>query len=388
MLNEDESLEVSQSTISTGRMTREKKRRLVISIAIATFVGILLIFFYKLRSVLWPFIFAFFIAYIFDPWIDFLQKKGLPRVAAILLVLIGIALGLVLLAVLLFPQMNAEIGQAVSKFPQYAEVIRSKAAPYFQDFVLQHPELTKQIENYYDTNLRQKLPTLLAPVLNFIGTMFSGVVNFIVTMLNLLLVPVLAFYMLKDFPQIKEGIIEVIPPRHEEKFRKKLGEVDSALSQYLRGQLTVSLCLAFIYITGLLILRVPLAIPIGLFSGLANMVPYLGFVLGISLSMLLSFVDNQEWQRLIWIIALYAFAQLNEGTWIGPLVVGRRTGLHPVVIMLALVIGGTLFGFMGMLLAVPFMAVASVFIKTAYESYVNSEWYRSRQQQKALTIAE
>jgi predicted PurR-regulated permease PerM len=387
-LNENEILETSAGPFLDKSAKRARRRRWLISAVIAAFVAILVIFFYRLRSVLWPFIFAFFIAYIFNPWIDFLQRKGVPRVAAILLVLTGFSLVIVLFVVLLFPQMSSEIGQAASKFPQYAEVIRSKTAPYLQDFVMRHPELTRQIENYYNMNLKQKLPSLLTPVLNFVGTMFSGFVNFIVTMLNLLLVPVLAFYMLKDFPQMKERIIEMIPPRHEERFRKKLSEVDSALSQYLRGQLTVSLALASIYTIGLLILGVPLAIPIGLFSGLANMVPYLGFILGISLSMLLSFVDNQEWQRLIWIIALYAFAQLNEGTWIGPLVVGRRTGLHPVVIMLALVIGGTLFGFMGMILSVPFMAVASVFIKTAHESYLNSDWFKSRHPAKALTIAE
>jgi predicted PurR-regulated permease PerM len=157
-----------------------------------------------------------------------------------------------------------------------------------------------------------------------------------------------------------------------------LKDVDEALSQYLRGQLSVSMVLAVIYTIGLLVLRVPLAIPIGFFSGLANMVPYLGFVLGISASMFFSFVDNQEWQRLIWIVAVYAFAQLLEGTVVGPLFVSKSTGLHPVIIMLALVIGGSLFGFMGMLLAVPFMAVASVFVKSTYMAYLNSTWYQQR----------
>ncbi len=115
------------------------------------------------------------------------------------------------------------------------------------------------------------------------------------------------------------------------------------------------------------------------------MVPYLGFVLGISASMLLSFLDNQQWQRIVWIIALYAFAQLNEGTWIGPLAVGKRTGLHPVLVMLALVIGGTLFGFMGMVLAVPFVAVASVFVKDAYENYLTSTWYGPAADERAET---
>jgi predicted PurR-regulated permease PerM len=370
-------------------LNKDRRRHLLTTTALIAGVLLLLIFFYSLRSVLWPFIIAFFIAYIFNPWIDFLQRKGVPRVAAILLVLIALLTVFVLMMVLVVPQMSKEIAQAVSKFPQYAEVIRAKMAPWLQDFVDRHPEIAKRIEEYYNTNLKQRMPALLTPILNFIATMFSSVVNFIVIMLNLLLVPVLAFYMLKDFPQIKQRILELIPPRHTAKVRKKIAEVDAAVSQYLRGQLTVSLCLAFIYVTGLLILRVPLAIPVGLLSGFANMIPYLGIILGISTSMLLSFVDNQDWHRLVWIVAVYVFAQVNEGTWIGPLVVGRRTGLHPVVIMLSLVIGGTLFGFMGMLLAVPFMAVASVFIKTAYETYLNSQWYlHHHHKQKPVSIAE
>jgi predicted PurR-regulated permease PerM len=205
--------------------------------------------------------------------------------------------------------------------------------------------------------------------------MFSNFVDFIVMMLNLLLVPVLAFYLLLDFAELKRRFIEALPPRYQERLIRWFNEADEALSQYLRGQLSVALALGVIYTIGLVILRVPLAIPIGLFSGLGNMVPYLGFILGIGASLLMSFVDNQEWQRLVWIVALYTGAQVLEGTVLSPLLVGKRTGLHPVVIMLSLIIGGTLFGFMGMLLSIPFMSVAVVFLKAGYESYLQSEWY-------------
>lgn len=358
------------------------KQRRLIQIGIIAGVLALLVIFYLLRFVLWPFIFAFFIAYILNPWINILQRRGIPRTFAILVVLILFSAILIVAGWLIIPQASHEFSEFVQKVPGYVEVVRSYAAPKLQDLAMRYPELTLQVEQYYNTTLKPKLPALLEPVFNFVTMMFSGVVNFLLVMLNLALVPVLAFYLMKDFGHILDRGLELIPPRSREAVVTKIREVDEALSQYLRGQLSVSLFLAVIYIAGLLILRVPLAIPIGLFSGLANMVPYLGFVLGISASMFFSFVDNQDWHRLIWIVAVYAFAQLLEGTVIGPLFVGRSTGLHPVVIMLALVIGGTLFGFMGMLLAVPFMAVAAVFLKAGYNAYLNSSWY---QQRKAAT---
>jgi predicted PurR-regulated permease PerM len=367
-------------------MTLSPKKRRWIQIGIIVGFVVLLIIFYQLRSVLWPFIFAFFIAYILNPWINFLQKKGFPRNLAILVVLIFFGLLVTLGAWLIIPQASQEFADFARNVPRYAQVVRSHVEPWVQGMMEKYPELAPQIQQYYQTSLKPKLPGLVKPVLDFLATMFSGVVNFIVVLLNLALVPVLAFYMMSDFGNILAKGLELVPPGRREGVVTRIKEVDEALSQYLRGQLSVSLFLAVVYTIGLLILRVPLAVPIGIFSGLANMVPYLGFVLGISASMFFSFVDNQDWHRLIWIVALYAFAQLLEGTVVGPLFVGKRTGMHPLVIMLALVIGGTLFGFMGMILAVPFMAVATVFLKSAYTAYLNSSWYQQRMQEQKIPV--
>ena len=367
-------------------MSLSPKKRRWIQIGIIVGFLALIVGFYLLRSVLWPFIFAFFIAYILNPWINFLQKKGFPRSLAILVVLIFFALLVTLVAWLIIPQASQEFADFAKNVPRYAQVVRSHVEPWMQGIMEKYPDLAPQIEHYYQTSLKPKLPGLAKPVLDFLATMFSGVLNFLLVLLNLALVPVLAFYMMSDFGNILAKGLELVPPGRRETVITRIKEVDEALSQYLRGQLSVSLFLAVVYTIGLLILRVPLAVPIGLFSGLANMVPYLGFVLGIGASMFFSFVDNQDWHRLIWIVALYAFAQLLEGTVVGPLFVGKRTGLHPVIIMLALVIGGTLFGFMGMILAVPFMAVATVFLKSAYTAYLSSSWYQQRQQEQKTPV--
>ncbi len=344
-------------------------------------------FFYKLRGVLWPFVFAFFIAYILNPWVDFFQRRRLSRTVSVVIVFALVSIILLATMLILVPQIMNEYAHVREKLPQYIEVVRSKLMPRVQTWLQDHPDIYTNLQNYYEKTLKPRIPTFLTPILRFLGSMFSGFVNFIVEMLNVLLVPVLAFYMLADFPKIKQRFMELFPPRHQPVVQTKINEVDDALGGYLRGQLTVSLCLAVIYIIGLLILGVPLAIPIGIFSGLANMVPYLGFIMGISLSFIFSFVDNQDWHRLVWIVVVYSLAQLMEGVLISPLIVGKRTGLPPVLIMLALVVGGTLFGFMGMILAVPVFAMASVFIKSAYYWYLNSEWYQEHKSPKP-TIAE
>jgi len=365
----------------------EVKKRNWVRITVIAVVILAAIFFYKLRGVLWPFVFSFFIAYILNPWVDFVQRRRFSRTVSVFIVFTIVILILIVFMLILVPQIMNEVDHVRQKLPQYAEVARKKLLPWLQSWLEEHPDIYKNMQDYYEKTLKQRIPALLTPVLGFLRSLFSGFANFIVEMLNVLLVPVLAFYMLSDFPRMKHRFMELFPPRHQPAVQTKIDEVDEALGGYLRGQLTVSLCLAVIYIIGLLILRVPLAIPIGLFSGLANMVPYLGFILGISMSFIFSFVDNQDLQRLIWIVVVYAFAQLMEGVAIGPMIVGKRTGLHPVLIMLALVVGGTLFGFIGMLLAVPVFAMATVFIKSAYFWYLNSEWYQERKAAKP-TIAE
>jgi predicted PurR-regulated permease PerM len=278
--------------------------------------------------------------------------------------------------ILLIPTVSHEISNTASKLPQYTEATKNKLAPWIHNWMSTHPEAMQEAQKYFDNNIKPAIPRIISPVLAGLAMMFTSLAGFVVMMLNLLLVPVLAFYLLLDFPQMKEKALQMLPPRYQGRVTHWFNEADEALSQYLRGQLSVAIALGIIYAIGLLILDVPLAIPVGLLAGLGNMIPYLGFILGIMASMILSFLDNQEWQRLIWIIALFIFAQVNEGTWLSPLLVGKRTGLHPVVIMLSLVIGGTLFGFMGMLLAVPIVSVAVVFFKAAYETYLTSSWYQ------------
>jgi predicted PurR-regulated permease PerM len=368
-------------------MTFTNKKRWI-RIGILVLILAVCIFLYSLRGVLWPFIFAFFIAYILDPWVEFLQSKRFPRIVAVLTVLVGVTLAVVLAIILLFPMVSKEAANTVAKFPQYVEVIRTKMAPWIQNWISNHPALAAEAEKYFNANIRPAIPRLISPVFAFLASMFSSFAGFIIAMLNLLLVPVLTFYILLDFLNLKQKAIELMPPRYQHKVIHYFNEVDEALSGYLRGQLSVAIALGVIYTIGLLILGVPLAIPVGLISGLGNMVPYLGFVLGIAASMLLSFLDNQDWHRLVWIVLLYTFAQVNEGTWLSPLLVGKRTGLHPVVIMLALVVGGTLFGFMGMLLAVPFVSVAVVFLRAAYESYLNSDWYHKERVAEIATEVE
>src|SRR5919106_262974 len=197
-------------------MTLSPKKRRWIQIGIIVGFLALIVVFYLLRSVLWPFIFAFFIAYILNPWINFLQKKGFPRTLAILFVLIFFALLVTLGVWLIIPQASHEFADFAKNVPRYAQVVRSHAEPWVQGMMEKYPDLAPQIQHYYQTSLKPKLPGLVKPVLDFLATMFSGVVNFVVVLLNLALVPVLAFYMMSDFGSILAKGLELVPPDRRE----------------------------------------------------------------------------------------------------------------------------------------------------------------------------
>src|SRR5687768_9238469 len=168
------------------RMT--PKRRRWIQIGLVVLILGLIVVLYLLRSVLWPFIFAFFIAYVLNPWINWLQKKKIPRTVAILIVLVLFSIVVTAVAWLSIPQAIREFSEFAAKVPAYVQALRAHYEPKLQDLMLRYPELRPQIEQYYNTTLKAKLPSLFAPVFDFVSWMFSGVLNFLLALLNLALV--------------------------------------------------------------------------------------------------------------------------------------------------------------------------------------------------------
>jgi predicted PurR-regulated permease PerM len=188
--------------------------------------------------------------------------------------------------------------------------------------------------------------------------------------MSLFLVPILTFYLLRDWDSIKKHVAAIVPEGNRSTVYALARETDEALGAFLRGQLLVMFALAVIYSSGLAITGIDFAIAIGVVAGLVSFVPYLGFVFGIALALLVVALEPDPLWRIVGVFATFTVAQVIEGTILTPKLVGGRIGLHPVLVIFAVVAGGQLFGFFGILLALPAAAILSVLVRFAYHRYL------------------
>ena len=197
-------------------------------------------------------------------------------------------------------------------------------------------------------------------------------------LMNIALIPVVAFYLLRDWDLLVERIHNMIPRQFVTTTVNLTKECDEVLSAFLRGQLLIMLLLGCIYALGLALIGLDLALIIGLLAGLASLVPYLGFIVGILAASIAAILQFQEFMPLVYVALVFGVGQLLEGSLLTPLLVGDRIGLHPVAVIFAVLAGGQLFGFVGVLLALPIAAVVMVFVRHLYGQYRTSQYYESR----------
>ena len=196
--------------------------------------------------------------------------------------------------------------------------------------------------------------------------------------MNFALIPVVAFYLLRDWDLLVERIHNMIPRQFEVTAVNLIKECDEVLSAFMRGQLLIMFLLGCIYALGLSIIGLDLALLIGMLAGLASLVPYLGFIVGILAASIAAVLQFQEPLPLLYVLLVFGFGQLLEGSVMTPMLVGDRIGLHPVAVIFAILAGGQLFGFVGVLLALPIAAVIMVFVRHIYDRYKDSHYYEVR----------
>ena len=223
---------------------------------------------------------------------------------------------------------------------------------------------------------RTAAPGLLKPLLQFIRETLTSTVGVVVTLLGYLIVPVYLFYLLFDLPRLKRFVESFVPVRFRPAYGAKLAEIDGVLSGFVRGQLSVCGILAILYSTGLYVIGIDLAIAIGTLAGIAFIIPYVGTLVGITLSVVMALLKYNDIMHPLLCLGWIGLVQLLEGTILTPKIVGNTVGLHPLVAIVSLLIGGQLFGIIGMLLAVPVTAVLQVFLRSLSEYYRMSDFYR------------
>ncbi len=354
------------SNNETSRMSDSQKWLLL-----AICVG-LVWFIHALGAVLTPFVVSVVLAYLGDPLADRLEK-WMSRSIAVGVVFTAMILVFVLFLLVLVPLLEKQISYLISQLPVYADWLQNKLWPWLQlRFGLQDVDLdTEQFMGLLKENWRQA-GGIAAYILS--GLTQSGMAFF--GMLGLMfLVPVITFYLLRDWDQLLLNFRNLLPRYAEPTISRLAAESDEMLGAFFRGQILVMLALGIIYAVGLSLVGLKLAVLIGLGAGLLSIVPYLGFAVGLIAALIAVVVQYGDLLHVFLVLGVFIIGQMLEGMVLTPWLVGDRIGLHPVVVIFAVLAGGQLFGFVGMLLALPVAAVLNVLLRHASDLYQGSKLF-------------
>ncbi len=332
---------------------------------------------YLLTPILMPFLTAALLAYLGDPVVDRIEALKVPRGAAVGVVFLGLFLLVGGLLFLLIPLMDSQIRILTTQFPEYIDRVQQIMMPWLRE------ELGLPSDGSALEALKESVRTHWQQAGSLATTLVSRISQSGLALLgwlaNLVLIPVVTYYLLRDWDWLLEEIRGLLPRSQEETVVQLAQESNEVLAGFLRGQLMVMLALGGIYATGLWLVGLDLAFLIGGVAGLVNFVPYLGFILGLLLAEIAMAVQTGQPLALVMVFAVFMVGQVLEGTILTPLLVGDRIGLHPVVVIFAVLAGGQLFGFVGILLALPTAAVLAVFVRHAHQRYLDSHFYRSEE---------
>ena len=331
-----------------------------------------------LGPVLTPFVVAAVLAYALTPLVNKLDRMGkgrLPRVVAVVVVellFIVVALSLVLLVV---PIVAKEIPLIREQIPLLADRISNGLTPWLAQFgiavSLDMGSLKAVALKYLNANYQDMFGSLLSS-LRLGGSVALAIIG------NAVLIPVALFYLLMDWDKFVTRLLELVPPPMRSSVDSFTDEADSVLGQYLRGQLLVMLVMAAFYAIGLALFGLDLALPIGIFTGLAMFIPYLGFGIGLILAVLAGVLQFASIKAIVMVAVVYGIGQLVESLYLTPRLVGERIGLHPLAVIFALLAFGQVFGFVGVLIALPASAVLLVAIRRIKLRYMTSKLYKGQ----------
>jgi len=340
----------------------------VLIIAVALIFALLV---HLLGEILTPFLIGAILAYIGNPAVSWGERHRVPRTAGTLLVLIITILVVFGLILVLTPLVHSEFAQLLQRLPEIAVMLQTKFAPWLQEkFGI---ELQLDMASIKEM-ITENLPDAQSLTPKVLSSVKAGGTLILAIVINLALIPVVMFYLLRDWNVILARMEELTPRRWLAKLGTVAVEVDDVLAEFLRGQASVMIVLAIYY--ALWIAGLQFAVPIGILTGLLVFVPYVGFGLGLVLGVLAALLQWHGLPGFVAVLAVYGVGQLLEGYVLVPWLVGDRIGLHPVAVIFALLAFGQLFGFAGVLLALPASAVLLVALRHLRKAYNDSALYR------------
>ncbi|MFD1332742.1 AI-2E family transporter [Methylopila musalis] len=335
--------------------------------------AVLVLFLLLFSGILLPFVVGLALAYLLDPVADRLERVGLPRVWATVVILISVVLIFVLAIMLIAPLMGAQLSKFVENLPatiaKLQELIASYNAPWIDKMLGQGL-----------TQVRSSLGEIVSQGMNyltgFLASLWTGGQALISVISLLVVAPVVAFYMLIDWDRMVESIDDWVPLRHKVTIRRLAREIDEGVAGFVRGQALVCVILGTFYAIALTMVGLNFGLLIGFGAGVIGFIPYIGSITGLLVSLAVAIVQFwPDYSMVALVLGIFAVGQFIEGNFLQPRLVGRSVGLHPVWLMFALVAFGYLFGFVGLLVAVPLAAAVGVLVRFGLRRYLESPFY-------------
>jgi predicted PurR-regulated permease PerM len=340
-------------------------------VAVALLLVLFLVSIFALNHVYACLTIAFILAYLLDPIVSKLHRNGLRRPLGAPLTLVVVLSLLVLGGVAIIPKIVEQGRELILRLPSVYYGLAASLTPVSEHYLGYN--VFQDVDKFIATFAS---PSTLTPIGGLLGGVFTRTFQVVTAVLGLLIIPLMAYYLLRDFPKLNSKFMSIVPKRHHKlvgEIRDRLHEV---LGGFLRGQLVVSSILSAYYIAAFSIMRLRLAVVLGLMAGFFNVVPYLGILLILALTAMIAFINGATAPTYAGIAIIFAIGMGTEGSVLTPRIVGRRVGLSPLVLIVALMVGGELLGLVGMLLAVPIAAILKVFLNVFLDHYRNSETFK------------
>ena len=343
--------------------------------AVLGFVVVVLALFARWPQAFFPLVGGFLLAYAARPLSAFFERRRLPAALGFVVVLV-LALAFVVLVVFVFvPALVDELVTIGEKLPSWREVADERIGPLLAELQARFPQSYKIITGHLTTWAESNLPSVAQRMVGWALKVLSGAVSFAGVALNLVLIPVIAAYLTVDFRTFVTALRKLVPRPILPQVQAVVMDINQVLTAFVRGQLLVAAALGLMYTGGLAIVRAPLALIIGPIAGILALVPYLGLIVGAGSSILLTFLEYQDLWHPLGVLIVFVVAQNIEGWVLTPRLLGRSVGLHPVWVLVALLLGGELFGITGIILAVPVAAALRVVLVHAVRAYSKTTFY-------------
>lgn len=363
---------MADEKIRIQQMNPRTRKTLLRTFFAVVFCAVLLWVMHTFQPITTVLLVSLLIAYILDPLVTSLESFHIRRSISSLAIILGVLVFFSLLLLGLLPVVVRELSDFGQQAPRYIRDLTQFLLAVSERLDLQVPQDWDEMSQLLVEKARALLPNMAAPLKDLLSSLFKSVFSVIGTLFHAALVPIIAYYLLVEFQDIRSGVSNLVPPYVREPVMSNLQEIDRVLSAFVRGQLTIALILAVLYSAGFLVIGIDLALVLGILSGLLWIIPYLGTLFALVAGSVMAIAKYGDLLHVLYVVGWVCIVQLTESYLLTPKIVGKAVGLHPVVYILALIVGASLFGFVGLLIAIPLTAIGKVFIGSLVKMYKSS----------------